>query len=330
VTADPLDSLGIVIIGRNEGSRLRTCIESSLQSRPAHIVYVDSGSRDDSVALARSLGVHVVELTSDLPFTASRGRNAGLRELLRIQADLQFVQFIDGDCELNAQWPRTAADFLRNHSGVVAVTGRRRERYPERSVYNLICDIEWDTPLGETKAFGGDVLCRTQPVLEVGGYNEQVIAGEDTELGVRLRRKGWKIWRLEADMTIHDAELLRLSQWWQRSRRTGFAFANGAWLHGRSAERHFVRELRSTAIWGIAFPLVWIVAAFRTPLALPIGALILVMQILRVWWRLGRQRPGAFPYAVGTVVGKWAEAQGAMEFAIRRFFQRRQTLIEYK
>ncbi len=39
--------LGVVVIGRNEGERLRRCLESVLGATPG-VVYVDSGSSDGS------------------------------------------------------------------------------------------------------------------------------------------------------------------------------------------------------------------------------------------------------------------------------------------
>ena len=55
------------------------------------------------------------------------------------------------------------------------------------------------------RAFGGIVMLRAKAVEEVGGYREDLIAGEEPELSVRLRRTGWRIWRLDAEMTMHDA-----------------------------------------------------------------------------------------------------------------------------
>jgi glycosyltransferase involved in cell wall biosynthesis len=67
---------GLVAIGRNEGERLRRCLISA-QGVYDHVVYVDSGSSDDSVALAESFGAVVVVLDTARPFTAARARNAG-------------------------------------------------------------------------------------------------------------------------------------------------------------------------------------------------------------------------------------------------------------
>src|SRR5689334_13166902 len=199
-------TVGLVAIGRNEGERLRRCLASAI-GRGLRIVYVDSGSTDGSVTLARSLGVDVVELDLSIPFTAARARNAGFEHLLRACPDLEFVQFVDGDCEIVDGWLTKAEEFLREHPEFAVVTGRRRERFPGASVYNRICDIEWHTPVGEMHWCGGDTMMRASALRQVNGFDPAFIAGEEPELCVRLRDKGWKIYRLDAEMTSHDADM---------------------------------------------------------------------------------------------------------------------------
>src|SRR5438128_11766742 len=89
----PADMLAVVVIGRNEGERLRRCLQS-LGDRRSAAVYVDSGSTDGSAALAKSIGVEVVELDSSRPFTAARGRNAGFDRALELHPHAEFVQFV--------------------------------------------------------------------------------------------------------------------------------------------------------------------------------------------------------------------------------------------
>ncbi len=143
-------AVGIVVIGRNEGERLKRCLES-VRGSAVQTVYVDSGSTDESVAFARSLGVLVLELDLSTPFTAARARNAGFERLLKASPSLDHVFFVDGDCEVASGWVEKASRFLVSHPDVAVVFGRRREQYPERSVYNRLCDIEWDTPIGAAK-----------------------------------------------------------------------------------------------------------------------------------------------------------------------------------
>jgi GT2 family glycosyltransferase len=197
--------LGIVAIGRNEGERLVRCLESLLRSACVPIVYADSGSTDGSAARARALGVVVVELDPLLPFSAARGRNEGFARLLADHPELELVQFIDADCELREGWLEHASAHLAEHPAVAVVCGRRRERHPERSPYNQLADLEWNTPIGAALACGGDALIRVGPLREVGGYRDDMVAGEEPELCSRLRAAGHGIARIDHEMTLHDA-----------------------------------------------------------------------------------------------------------------------------
>lgn len=322
-------SHGVVVIGRNEGERLRRCLASVL-APGREVVYVDSGSNDGSPAAARALGARVHALDLSQPFTAARARNAGFTELQLHHESPAYVQFVDGDCEVAAGWLKAAAEFLDANPEVAAVCGRRRERHPERSVYNLLCDLEWNTPIGPAKACGGDVLMRTAALRQVGGYREDLIAGEEPELCVRLRAAGWKIWRLDAEMTLHDAAMTRFEQWWKRSERTGFAYAEGAHLHGAPPERHWVRERRSAWVWGGLLPLaIGVGAAVGGPLWL-LGGMIYPLQVLRLFVRGDGPARARLARAGFLVLGKFAEAAGQARFVLHRLSGTRGRLIEYK
>ncbi|WP_225027982.1 glycosyltransferase family 2 protein, partial [Xinfangfangia pollutisoli] len=241
-----------VAIGRNEGARLQACL-MSLQAQVGRVIYVDSGSTDGSVALAQALGAEVVALDMTLPFTAARARNAGLA---RVSGGAEFVQFVDGDCELQPGWVAAALAAFAAHPAAVVVCGRRRERHPGASLWNRLADREWDTPVGRAKACGGDALMRVAAVRAQGGYREDLIAGEEPELCLRLRGAGGEVWRIDAEMTLHDAAMTRISQWARRTVRAGHAFAEGAALHGAPPERHWVAETRRALLWGAVLPLV--------------------------------------------------------------------------
>ena len=324
----PTQAFGVVIIGRNEGDRLKRCVASAT-SLALHVVYVDSGSTDGSAAWASQQGVSVVNLDMAKPFTAARARNEGFARLMAQAPELQFVQFVDGDCEIVDGWLRGALEFLRSKTQVAAAFGRRRERFPERSVYNRLCDQEWDRPVGRTRNCGGDVMMRAAALSSAGGYRDELIAGEEPELCVRLRAAGWEIWRLPLEMTLHDAAMTRFGQWWKRAMRGGFAFAEGAWLHGAPPERHGVSQTRSAVVWGVALPIIIILLSLWHPVALWL-LMAYPLQVLRLALRDGVRDPARRVRAFFFVLSRFPEAQGVLKFWADRLRQRRSALIEYK
>lgn len=317
-------SIAAVLIGRNEGDRLVRGL-TSLQGQVDKIIYVDSGSTDDSRALAKAAGAHVIELDTSIPFTAARARNAGFDLLMYDDARVDLVQFMDGDCELQPGWLAVASTHLAAHPDTAVVCGRRRERHPENSIYNWLIDQEWDTPIGESKACGGDALMRCDALQAVGRYNPNLIAGEEPEMCVRLRQGGWKIWRLDEEMTLHDAALTKFSEWWKRTRRGGYAFANGSFLHGAPPEKHFLRETRSALVWGGVLPAVILLLALVISPWFLVGFLLFPLQILRMLGKGFSLKEAGF-----LTLGKFPEVIGVIEFHTKRLLGQKSTLIEYK
>jgi GT2 family glycosyltransferase len=322
-------TVGVVVIGRNEGERLRKCLASGVRE-VSRIVYVDSGSADDSVALARSLGVETIELDPSAPFSAARARNEGFCRLRQLHPHVIYVQFVDGDCELCNGWLGTAAEFLRDHEEAAVVSGRLHEKYPENSIYNTLCDIEWDVPAGEVKDCGGIAMLRANAFDSVQGFRVDLIAGEEPELCVRLRKQGWRIWRLTRDMALHDSAMLRFGQWWKREQRAGHAFAQGAEMHGAPPEKHYAREARSALFWGLGVPLMTLaLAASIGPPGL-LAFVIYPLQVVRLALRGTRSRRENWLHAGFLVIGKFPQVLGELQYYARRALGRRSRLIEHK
>jgi glycosyltransferase involved in cell wall biosynthesis len=327
-----LQNVGVVIIGRNEGDRLRRCLLSVIE-QTSSIVYVDSGSTDNSIQTAKSLGIEVVQLDLSTPFTAARARNEGCDRLVEINRQVELVQFIDGDCEIFPGWLKAAQKVLETYSEFAVVCGRRRERFPEKTIYNRLCDLEWDTPIGEATACGGDAMMRVSAFKQVRGYNPTLIAGEEPELCVRLRQQGWKILRIDADMTLHDAAMNKFSQWWQRSLRAGHAYAQGSWLHGSSQEQHWVKESNSIWFWGLILPTIALGGGLFSKgwsLLLLLSYPLMAYKIYRYVKQRNYNSKITALYTLSCLVSKFPQAQGQIQFHINKLLKRDIHLIEYK
>jgi GT2 family glycosyltransferase len=328
-----MSRLGIVAIGRNEGERLRRCLESVAGLGHA-VVYVDSGSTDGSVERARALGAEVVELDLSVPFTAARARNAGFERLERVAPGVELVQFVDGDCEVAPGWLTRACTVLAERPDVAVVAGRRRERHRDETRYNRLADLEWDTPIGEADACGGDAMIRAEAFRRAGGYDPTIIAGEEPELCLRIRRAGWKVLRIDAEMTVHDMAMTRFAQWWRREVRNGHADAEAAARHGRGPERHSRRETRSVLFWGVGVPTATAILAWPTgglSLALLAGYPALFVKTERYYRRIrGWPAPDARLYAAACVAGKFPRAIGLARYWAGRIGRRPSRIIEYR
>lgn len=268
--------IAVVVIGRNEGERLRACMGSVLtMNYPRElldIVYVDSASTDGSVALAESLGVRTIVL--DGPTTAARARNAGWT-----RTSAPFVLFLDGDTLLDPEFlQRAIAEF--QDPTIAGVWGERREMHTADSIYNALFDLDWNAQPGFSPYFGGDALVRRDALEEVGGYNENLIAGEEPEMCRRMREAGYYILHIPDSMTRHDLAMRSFRQYWRRSLRTGHAYAEVSAMYAHTEDPFWIAESRRNAVRG----LFW--------LTVPAGTALLSV-VRRSWLPLGLFAAGA-------------------------------------
>jgi glycosyltransferase involved in cell wall biosynthesis len=336
-----MEDVGVVAIGRNEGPRLVRCLQS-IRGKAAAVVYVDSASGDDSVANARQLGADVVELDSSTPLTAARARNAGVDRLREIAPSLKYVQFIDGDCEMRPSWLSRARRELESDAKLAGVCGRRRERFPRRSIYNRLMDLEWNTPIGPAKSVGGDAMFRLDAFVAAGGFDPTIVAGEEPQLCLRLRHLDWKLHRIDAEMTLHDANITRIDQWWRRQVRGGYGALDVHHRFELGGERLFTKPTRSAMLWVIGWPAAVIVAGLigfviRRPAigfaAAAVVLLVLPVQILRLSVRAlirGVRPRAAMASGAMTMLAKWAWYSGQVKYRRQKGRGQGPQMIEYK
>jgi GT2 family glycosyltransferase len=261
--------------------------------------------------------------------TAARARNEGFAALLALKPDLQFVLFVDGDCVLIGGWFQIALAFMTEHSDAAAVCGRRRERHPEKSIYNRLMDLEWNTPIGETTACGGDSLMRARAFAEVNGFTPNLIAGEEPELCLRLRERGWKIYRLDAEMTNHDASMTRFNQWWRRGVRSGYGGLDVWSRHKKVAPAALKSQLLRAVLWGFAIPFVTLFGCFISFKMLAMLA-VYPVQVARMAIRQRFNSRESWFYALLITISKFAEVEGQLKFCWVSLKRESNKLIEYK
>lgn len=330
-------TIGVVVIGRNEGERLKACLKSV--THLSERVYVDSGSSDGSIDWARSQGVMVVDLAMPPGFTAARARNAGFQALLSRTPGLRFVQMLDGDCELAPQWVDAAINYLTHSPEVAVVFGQLRERNPKASLYNRLCATEWSGPAGLVASCGGIAMFRAEALGAAGGYTDSMIAGEEPDLCFRMRGVGWRVVRIDEEMALHDAAMTRFSQYWRRAERGGHAFAELTHRHGWHGEPKWRRQILSIGFWAGALP--FAIAGFAAlAIFAHIGGAIVAAGLLLLYpfqvarlARRDRRRMGGRDAAAGAIllmIGKFAQLRGIMRYWRNQRSGRASGLIEYK
>ena len=326
-------TVAIIAIGRNEGDRLKSCLSAAMAGART-VVYVDSGSEDGSAEYAASVGCIVVQLDPAQPFSAARARNEGFACVMEHEPDVDLVQFVDGDCDLVDGWLERGVAALNERPDVAIACGHVREIHPEATVYNKLCDLEWQQMPGEIGACGGIFMVRAEAFRAAGGFRADVIAGEEPEFCVRARRAGWKILQVDAAMARHDAAMTRFSQWGRRALRSGHAYAQVAALHGKSDERYYVRDCRRIWIWGLVLPAgALCLAPFTYGLSLAAMLILYALQFVRIYFggkKRGWTSGDAMTYAFFTVLGRFPALAGLLTYRWRKLRGHTLTIIEHK
>lgn len=323
-----LETTGYVAIGRNEGARLEKCL-SRLKSLSERVVYVDSGSHDSSLEMAKSLEIDSLALDPAKPFSAARARNEGAALLMKQWPDITHILFIDGDCELNQSFVPAALKSFDTNPKQGIVTGFCREAYPEASLYNLVCDMEWRGPIGKIDACGGIFLIAQDIFAQIGRFNPAIIAAEDDELCIRAHRAGYDIHRINQDMCLHDANMHHFGQWWRRAERAGYAYA----LVGSLYPDYFQSQRRRAFLFAGIIPLAILVSAFIIgPYSLLLTALYPVSYFRT---RNGLQKNGASSrhatiHAGFLTLSKFPNLLGILNFWRKKRAGKTIEIVEYK
>lgn len=321
---DTAKKVGIVIIGRNEAKRLPLCFQS-MSMLGCQKVYVDSGSIDDSVAIAKAHHIDVVELDSRQPFSAARARNDGFERLLELNPETEFVHFIDGDCELDTDWLPHVISAFKEQKTVAVVAGRLREKYRDTSVYMKLCDMGWYKPVGFINACGGIATYRRNVFESLNGFNATLIAGEEPELCLRVRNAGWKILNLNQKMGTHDSAMTKFSQWWTRCVKVGFGYMNGLEWGGWS------KQYKSALFWGLLLFLILFLAIMVSDVAWLL-LFLYPIQVYRIFKNINGDnlsRKDRLLYAFFCMLSKLPESQGILIYFLNKIRARSQ-IIQYK
>jgi GT2 family glycosyltransferase len=323
--------VGVIVIGRNEGDRLKDCFNSITGLKT---VYVDSQSSDNSLSIALEMGIPSISIKPGEALTAANARNIGTKKLLETSPDIEFIQFVDGDSRLYPQWMEKGVEMLKQESDLGIVFGMITEYGANDSIYQRISHLEWRKEQGENKCCGGIFMVKKNVFNAVDGFNPLIIAAEDDELCLRVRKKGWKILHIHQFMAIHKNALNSFSQWWKRSTRSGYAYAQVYSLHRNSQESWFFREMFSTVFWGFVIPFMAIAFAYPTSglsFLLLLGYPILFLKILKYThmkrrWSLG----DSILYALFCIFVKFPNFYGLVKYYIDHLKNRQPQIIEYK
>ncbi|HSL43679.1 MAG TPA: glycosyltransferase [Anaerolineales bacterium] len=202
--------LSVVIPVHNGGNDLRRCLEALMDSTrlPDELIIVDDASTDDSAQFASQFGV-VLSSQSSLPVGPARCRNRGVAH-----AQGEIVVFLDADVMVHRNALAVIEGHFRNHPEIAALFGSYDDDPPHRSWISLYKNLQHHfvhhhSRRDASSFWTGAGAIRRDVFLRLSGFNESYSRPsiEDIELGVRLKRAGYRI-RL-----CPDVQVTHLKRW---------------------------------------------------------------------------------------------------------------------
>jgi len=257
-------TLSIVIVNYNTGKLLRSCLESvyaGANGTPLDIWVVDNNSRDNSIAVIKSLFplVQVIENRANVGF--SRANN-----LVVSQSRSDFILLLNPDTVIIGDAIERVVKFMKEHpevgiagckvlnrDGTLQLACRRSIPTPEVAFYRLTglsklfpksrvmakYNMTYESPdqTHEVDAVSGAFLMiRRQVVEEIGPLDERFFMyGEELDWCLRAKRAGWAVMYYPGAQIIHyKGESTKYN-----SRKAALEFHRAMYLFHR---KHFAKD----------------------------------------------------------------------------------------
>lgn len=239
-----LPGVSLVVIGKNEANNLEDTFNAILKMdyppEKIEIIYVDTGSADKSVQIATQYAHRVFVEQSRWP-TSGLARNRGL-----IEAKHEIIHFIDGDISISKDYLKQAVNRILLPE-VDAVTGYFVEKRTDK-FFNRIMDIRRDG-INHQERFcestnGGGTYLKSKLLL-VNGYDERILKGQESDLGIRYREKGFRILFIDQIQGVHNFDInsvvdfMRFKYYYGKS--------GGYLLKAKSDVNDYIRSIQKAA-----------------------------------------------------------------------------------
>jgi glycosyltransferase involved in cell wall biosynthesis len=181
----------------NEEKSIALCLDSIIGEirEGDEIIVVDNGSTDNSLTIVRSYeAVRVLERPGIFI--------GALRNVGAMSAKGDILAFIDADCVVCRNWRKHVLNSFNNQD--IAACGSKYE-LPANA-----CWIEkaWFSQRNKTAGSAnyinsGNLAVSKTVFAEIGGFDANLVTGEDAELGWRLRSRGYTVWENPDVKAIH-------------------------------------------------------------------------------------------------------------------------------
>jgi glycosyltransferase involved in cell wall biosynthesis len=274
-------AVSVILKTLNEEARIGAAIESVLAALGGiggEIIVADGGSRDRTLAIAASYPVRVVQLGPAIRPSCGIGPQLGFQ-----YSREPFICLMDGDMLLDPGFLPGALAHLSAHPRAAGVTGHVEEMNDTSLEYvRRGRRVSPENRTGLVDRMNGGGLYRRTAIEQAGYLSDRNLHGyEEFDLGLRLRARGWTLYRLDRRFVRHFGHALNAYTLLLRRWKSGYLRGIGELLRaalGKPQGRRLLQDLPELKLWAVVY--LWLVALIALPFVLPSPALGLAVDFV--------------------------------------------------
>jgi glycosyltransferase involved in cell wall biosynthesis len=184
------DLISFIVPAYNNEDTIGKCIESILAQSPnKEVIVVDNGSTDNTEEIISKFSVTTI-------VEKKRGSGAARnRGLTMVKGN--FIAFVDADAYLPEDWSEKAYKTLKRTEKDVVGVGGPLLSMGKSSIGRSLDGLSFGKPRNDgisyTNALNASGVLFKRSVFNEIRFDEEFIRGQDTEIGFRMRQKGFKL-----------------------------------------------------------------------------------------------------------------------------------------
>lgn len=181
--------ISVLIPAKNEERHVEKCLRSlinqTLERHRYEIIFADNMSTDNTFNLAKKY--------ADIAFQSDAKKIGQLRNELADRAAGNIYIYIDADCTAEDDYLESIHTYFDNNPDIAVIGG-----YIRAPLEPPFLVKGWALPKEEhitntNIAATGSMAIRSSCFKKIGGFNQNISAGEDTEFSARTIKNGFRI-----------------------------------------------------------------------------------------------------------------------------------------
>ena len=201
-------NVSIIIKAYNEERYIAKCVESALKALKKvggnnEVILVDSLSKDKAVEIAKKYPIRIIQLKPNWQKSAAAALETGYR-----YSKGKYIYVLDGDMTLDENFISIALKKLKENGNIAGIGGEikfpRANNLLNKRAKKIYNNYKKTIHNFQVSALGGGGLYKRSAIEDVSFLaNPYLYSDEESDLGYRLKKKGYEMLRLDIPCIIH-------------------------------------------------------------------------------------------------------------------------------